>query len=79
MLLKELMTLLLGYSMLQSLSASDLEDRLERNICHTQAMWPQIVAEMSKLQEDPTQNPEQVDQAASLQAQDHQLAEIMKK
>ena len=43
------------YSMLQSLSASDLEDILEQNICHTQAMQADIAAEMNKLQEEPTQ------------------------
>ena len=33
------------YSMLQSLSVSDLADSLEQNICHTQAMQVQIAAE----------------------------------
>ena len=63
--------------MLQSLSASDLEDSLEQNICHTQAVWAQIAHEMSKLQEDPTQQAELEDQTANLQAQDQQLAEIV--
>ena len=40
---------------LQSLAVSDLEDSLERNICHTQAMQVQIAHEMSKIQEEPTQ------------------------
>ena len=65
------------YSMPQSLSASDLEDSLECYICCTQAMLAQIAAEMSKIKEDPIQQAKQVDQAASLQAQNHQLAEIM--
>ena len=30
------------YSVFQSLSASDLNDSLEHNICCTQAMWAQI-------------------------------------
>ena len=42
------------YNMLQSLSVSDLEDSLEHNIHCTQEMQAQIVAKMSKLQEDPT-------------------------
>ena len=42
-----------GHSVFQSLSTSDLEDSLERNICHTQAMWVQIAHEMSKTQEEP--------------------------
>ena len=37
----------------------------------------QIVHEMRKLQEEPTQQAEVEDQAASLQAQDQQLAEVM--
>ena len=43
------------YSVLQSLSTSDLEDSLEHNICHTHAMQAPIMAKMSKLQEEPTQ------------------------
>ena len=65
------------YSMLQSLPASDLEDSLEHNICHTQATWAQITAEMSKLQEEPTQQVQIEEQAGNLQAQDQKLAEIM--
>ena len=61
----------------QSLSVSDLEDSLEHNICHTQAMQAQIAVEMTKLQEEPAQQAEQINQAANLQAQDQQLAEIM--
>ena len=64
------------YSVLQSLSASDLQGSLECNIHCTQEMWAQIVAEMSKLQE-PTQQADQMNQAASLQERDQQLAEIM--
>ena len=42
-------------SLLQSLSVSDLEDSLERNICCTQDMQVLIAHEMSKIQEEPTQ------------------------
>ena len=63
--------------MLQSLSAGDLEDSLEHNIHHIQAIQAQIAAEISKLQEEPTQQAKQADQVASLQAKDQQLAEIM--
>ena len=62
------------YSVLQSLSASDLEDSLEHIICCTQTTQAQIAAEMNKLQEEPAQQAEQV---ANLQAKDQQLAEIM--
>ena len=48
------------YSVLQSLSRSDLEYSMEHNIHHTQAMQAQITAEMNKLQES-TQQAEQVD------------------
>ena len=51
------------YSVLQSLSTSNLEDSLEMNICHTHAMWVQIASEMNKLQEKPTQ---QANQAAQV-------------
>ena len=40
-------------------------------------MWAQIAQEMSKVQEEPTQQAELEDQAANLQAQDQWLAEIM--
>ena len=40
-------------------------------------MLAQIVAEMSKLQEEPTQQAELEDQAANLQAQDQQHTDIM--
>ena len=65
------------YSMLQSLSVSDLEDSLEHNIHCTQALQAQIAVEMIKLQEEPMQQAEQLEQAANLQAQGQQLAEIM--
>ena len=35
------------FSVLQSLSTSDLEDSLDRNIYRTQAMWAQIADAMS--------------------------------
>ena len=68
------------HSMLQSLSMSDLEDSLEWNICCTQAMQAQIANEMSKIQEEPPQQPKIEQQAANLhdlQAQDQQLVGIM--
>ena len=68
------------HSMLQSLSASDLEDSLQRNIYHTQAMQAQIAHEMSKIQEDPTLQAMLEDQVANLedlQVKDQQLAAIM--
>ena len=64
------------YSMLQSLSTSDLEGNLECNIHCAQSMWAKITAEMSKLQE-PAQQAKLADQAASLQAKDQQFAETM--
>ena len=64
------------YSMLQSLSVSDLEDSLEHNIYHFQVMWAQIAPKMSKLQEKHVQQANQADQAACLQGKDQQLAEI---
>ena len=39
------------YSMLHSLPASDLEDSLAWNICHTQVMQAEIVHAMSRLEE----------------------------
>ena len=68
------------HSMLQSLSTSDLEDSLERNICHTQAMQAQIAHEMSKIQGEPTQQARLKQQAANLgdlQVKDQQLTGIM--
>ena len=74
---KQIDNITTSYSMLQSLSVSDLEDSLEQNIHHTQAMWTQIVHEMSNLQKEPTWQAKLVDKAANLQelqAQDQQLA-----
>ena len=68
------------YSMLQSLSVSDVEDSLEGKIYHTQGMQVQIAAEMSKLQEEPSQQAKLVDPVTNLQdlqTQNQQLAEIM--
>ena len=68
------------HSMLQSLSASDLEDSLKRNIYCIQAMQVEIAHEMSKIQEEPTQQAMLEQQAANigdLQAQDQQLAKIL--
>ena len=65
------------YSMLHSLSVSDLKDNLEHNICHIQVMPAQIPGEMSKLQKEPAQQANWTNQAASLQEKDQQLAEIM--
>ena len=65
------------YSVLQSLSATDIQDSLEWNICHTQAMSVQIAAEMSRLQEEPTQQVNQASQVPSLQEKDQQVAEVM--
>ena len=42
-------------------------------------MWTQIANELSRLQEEPTQQAELADQASNLQAQDQQIAEIMEK
>ena len=65
------------YSMPWSLSVSDLEDSLEQNICHTQAMQAKIAAEMCKLHEDPVQQADQTSQVTSLWEKDQKLAEIM--
>ena len=68
------------HSMLQSLSNSDLEDSLERNICHAQAMQAQVSHEMSKIQEEPAPQAILEQKAANLQdlqVQEQQLAEIM--
>ena len=65
------------YSMLWSLPVSAMEDSLEHNIYHTQAMQAQIATEMSKLQEEPAQQANQTNQAGSLQERDWQLAESM--
>ena len=65
------------YSVLQSLSMSSLEDSLDRNICHTQAMWVQIAYPVSRLEEEPVSRAEPNDQTAQLQVQDQQLVKIM--
>ena len=74
---EEVDNIMVRYSVLQSLSASDLEDSLERNICQTQAMQAQIAHAMSQLEEEPTVRPEPDDQAAQLLQQDKQLAKII--
>ena len=63
-------------SVLQSLSISDLEDSLDRNICQTQAMQAQIANAMSQIEEEPAVRAEPDEQAAQL-IQDQQLAEIL--
>ena len=65
------------YSVLQSLSTSNLEDSFDRNIHWTQAMWAQIANAMSQMEEEPTVRAEPDDQAAQLLQQDQQLAEVM--
>ena len=65
------------YSVLQSLSMSDLEDSLDRNIHHTQVMQAQLAHGMRRLEEEPASRADPNDQAAQLQVQDQQLAEIM--
>ena len=54
------------YSLLQSISAGDLEDSLDQNIHCTQAMWAQITNVMSILEEEPTSRADPDDQAAQL-------------
>ena len=65
------------FSVLQSLSTSDLEDSLDRNICQTQAMQTQIANAMNRIEEDPAVRAEPDDQAAHLLQQGKQLAEIL--
>ena len=60
------------YSMLYSLSTSDLEDSLDRNVHHTQAMQAHIAQEMSRLDEEPASQAEPNNQAAQLQEQERQ-------
>ena len=67
------------FSMLQSLSASDLEDSLDGNIHQTQAMWAQIANAMSWIEEQPTLRAEPDDQPAQLVQPDQQLAKILEK
>ena len=40
-------------NVLHSLSASNLEDSLDQNVCCSQAMWAQIAHAMSRLEEEP--------------------------
>ena len=44
---EEVENITVRFSVLQSLSTSDLEDSLDRNIHQTQAMWVQIANAMS--------------------------------
>ena len=69
--------IMVRFSVLQSLSASDLEDSLDRNICQTQAMQAQIANAMSRIEEKPAVRAEPDDQAAQLLQQDQQLAKIL--
>ena len=64
------------FSVLQSLSMSNLEDSLDRNIHLTQAMQAQIANAMSQIKEEPTVRAEPNEEAAQL-IQDQQLAEIL--
>ena len=61
----------------QSLSASNLEDSLDRNICQTQAIWAQIANTISRIEEEPAARDEADEQAAQLIQQDQQLAKIL--
>ena len=54
MALENIDNIIVRYSILHSLSTSNLEDSLDQNICHTQAMWAQIAQEMSRLEQEPT-------------------------
>ena len=73
---EEINNITVRYSMLHSLSTSDLEDSLYQNICHTQAMQAQIAQAMSRLEEERASQAEPNNQTAQLQ-QDRQLAKIM--
>ena len=73
---EEIDNIMARYSVLQSLSRSDLEDSLDRNIHQTQAMWAQIAHAMSRL-EEPTSQAEPTNQAAQLQQQKQQLAKML--
>ena len=73
---KEIDDITVRFSVLQSISTSNLEDSLDRNICQTQAMWAQIANAMSRI-EEPTVRAEPNDQAAQLLQQDQQLTEIL--
>ena len=67
---EEIDNITVRYSILHSLSASDLGDSLDRNICHTQTMWAQIAHAMSRLEDEPTSQAEPNDQSAQLQEQE---------
>ena len=73
---KEVGNIMVRFKGLQSLSASDLEDSLDRNICQTEAMQAQIANAMSRIEEEPTVRAEPDDQAAQL-LQDQELAKIL--
>ena len=53
MALEDIDNIMVRYSMLHSLSASNLEDSLAQNICCTQVMWAQIAHAMSRLEDEP--------------------------
>ena len=74
---EEVDNIMVRYSVLQSLSASNLEDSLDWNIHWTQAMQAQIANAMSWIEEEPAVRAEPDDQAVQLLQQDQQLAKIM--
>ena len=74
---EEVNNITVRFSVLQSLSMSDLEDSLDRNICQTQATQAQIANAISQIEEEPAARAELEDQAAQLIQQDLQLAEIL--
>ena len=74
---EEIDNIMARFSVLQSLSRSNLEDSLNRNICQTQAMQAQIASAMSQIEDEPTARAEPDEQAAQLIQQDQQLAEIL--
>ena len=74
---EEVDNIVVRFSVLQSLSVSNLEDSLDRNICQTQAMWAQIANVMSQIEEEPTVRAEPDEQAAQLIQQNQQLAKIL--
>ena len=73
---EEVNNIMAGFSVLQSLCMSDLEDSLDRNICWTQTMQAQIANAISRI-EEPAARAEPDKQAAQLIHQDQQLAEIL--
>ena len=74
---EEVNNIIMRFSVLQSLSTSDLEDSLDRNICQTQAMQAQIANPMSQIKEEPAARAKPDNQAGHLMHQDQQLAEIL--